>query len=104
MPRTLRPGVKPKDPFEGKISKPGLLRLVSYLRPRIEKFNKRLRSGSLTYFEIVTVLAFLYFKENNIEFAVLETGLGGRLDATNLVHSLVSVITPLSYEHTAIYW
>ena len=102
MPRPASSGIKLKDPFEGKISKAELLRLVSYLRPRIGRFNKRSTSGPLTFFEIVTVLAFVYFKKNNVEFAVLETGLGGRLDATNVVQPLVSVITPLSYEHTAI--
>ena len=102
IPRPAFSGKKPKDPFEGKISKAKLLRLVSYLKPRIESFNKRSKSRPLTFFEIVTVLAFVYFKKNNVEFAVLETGLGGRLDATNVVKPLVSVITPLSYEHTGI--
>ena len=42
----------------------------------------------------------MYFKEKKVDFAVLETGLGGRLDATNTVNSLVCAITPISYEHT----
>ena len=54
----------------------------------------------LTFFEIYTALALLYFKEKHVDFAVLETGLGGRLDATNAVNALVSVITPISLEHT----
>jgi dihydrofolate synthase/folylpolyglutamate synthase len=45
-------------------------------------------------------LAFLYFKEKKVDFAVLETGLGGRLDATNVVNPLIAAITPISYEHT----
>jgi dihydrofolate synthase/folylpolyglutamate synthase len=49
---------------------------------------------------VYTALAFVYFKEKKVDFAVLETGLGGRLDATNTVEPLVCVITPISHEHT----
>jgi dihydrofolate synthase/folylpolyglutamate synthase len=45
-------------------------------------------------------LAFVYFKEQKVDFAVLETGLGGRLDATNVINPLVCAVTPISYEHT----
>ncbi|MBI5124090.1 MAG: bifunctional folylpolyglutamate synthase/dihydrofolate synthase, partial [Candidatus Omnitrophica bacterium] len=53
-----------------------------------------------TFFEVYTALAFMYFKEKNVDFVVYETGLGGRLDATNVIEPLVSAITPISYEHT----
>ncbi len=56
----------------------------------------------LTTFEIMTALAFDYFRTRGVEIAVLEVGLGGRLDATNVVTPLVSVITSISYDHTAI--
>lgn len=52
-----------------------------------------------TYFEIVTALAFLYFREKNVDFVVAEVGMGGRLDATNVITPLVSVITNISLEH-----
>jgi dihydrofolate synthase/folylpolyglutamate synthase len=52
-----------------------------------------------TEFEVVTALGFLYFKEKKVDFIVLEVGMGGRLDATNVVKPLVSVITPISYDH-----
>ncbi|MFA5276733.1 MAG: folylpolyglutamate synthase/dihydrofolate synthase family protein [Candidatus Omnitrophota bacterium] len=100
IPRAAFGGLRKKDPFEGKIPKKELLRLVAYLKKRIDNFNKHSKSGPLTFFEIFTVLAFLYFKKNNVDFAVLETGLGGRLDATNVVRPLACVITPISYEHT----
>lgn len=54
-----------------------------------------------TFFEIVTVIAFLYFAESQVEIAILEVGLGGRLDATNVVNPIVSVITSVSYDHQA---
>ena len=55
-----------------------------------------------TYFEICTALSLLYFKDKKADFAVIEVGLGGRYDATNLVHPLVSVITSISYDHVNI--
>lgn len=68
--------------------------------------SKRLRPGitriGATFFEATTALAFKYFAENKIDIAVIETGLGGRLDATNVVSPLVSVITTISLEHTEI--
>lgn len=55
-----------------------------------------------TFFEVTTALAFKYFSEADIDFAVIETGLGGRLDATNTIYPLASVITSISLEHTHI--
>ena len=81
-------------PFEGAISKKYLIDLVEFLKPVIKGF------GELSFFEVYTALAFLYFKKKKVDFVVLETGMGGRLDATNVVKSLVCAITPISYEHT----
>lgn len=55
-----------------------------------------------TFFEVITAAAFCYFKEQKTDFAVLEVGLGGRLDATNTTSPLVSIITNVSLEHTRI--
>jgi dihydrofolate synthase/folylpolyglutamate synthase len=67
----------------------------------IEYFNKIKKDiTNQTFFEVVTALAFLYFKEKNVDYLILEVGLGGRLDATNVVNPLVSVITNISLEHT----
>ena len=52
-----------------------------------------------TYFEVVTALALLYFASERVDAAVLEVGLGGRLDSTNVCHPLVSVITSISFDH-----
>jgi len=55
----------------------------------------------LTEFEILTAIAFSYFKENNCDIVILETGLGGRFDATNVITSpLCSIITSISFDHT----
>jgi dihydrofolate synthase/folylpolyglutamate synthase len=54
-----------------------------------------------TYFETVTAMAFLLFREHAVDTIVLEVGLGGRLDATNVVQPVVAVITPIDYDHEA---
>lgn len=67
----------------------------------VEKISKM--NIDLTEFEILTVIAFLYFKENNADIVILETGLGGRLDATNVIDkNICSVITHIDLDHTEI--
>jgi len=78
------------------ISEREAISLVERLRPLASQVE------GLTTFEIITALAFAYFAEQGVELAVLEVGLGGRLDATNVVIPLVSIITSLSYDHTHI--
>jgi dihydrofolate synthase/folylpolyglutamate synthase len=82
------------------ISKNDICDLIKRLKPHINRFNKTYPGGKLTFFEVYSALAFQYFKDKNVDFAVLETGLGGRLDATNVCNSLVSILTPISLEHT----
>jgi dihydrofolate synthase/folylpolyglutamate synthase len=60
------------------------------------------RIYGLTTFEITTAVAFQYFKHQHIDIGVIEVGLGGRLDATNIIHPQVSVIASISLDHTAI--
>ncbi len=55
-----------------------------------------------TFFEILTFVAFLFFSQKKVDIAVIETGLGGRLDPTNIIHPILSVITSISKEHTAL--
>lgn len=55
----------------------------------------------LTYFEFLTVIAFLYFTRQEVDIAILETGLGGRWDATNVVAPLLTLMTPISVDHTS---
>jgi dihydrofolate synthase/folylpolyglutamate synthase len=94
----ILPGGK-KDEFEGMIPRAALNNLVEKLKPKIEEYNLKSQYGPLTFFEVYTALALVYFKERKVDFAVLETGLGGRLDATNAVNAIISVITPISFEH-----
>ena len=84
------------------ISETKFAEYVDRLKPLIEAMAKLDSIGRVSFFEIYTALAFTYFADNAVDFAVIEVGLGGRLDATNVVDPLVSVITPISLEHTAI--
>ncbi|MGQ9502103.1 MAG: bifunctional folylpolyglutamate synthase/dihydrofolate synthase [Anaerolineae bacterium] len=75
------------------IAEEEVVRLTEVLRPHAESI------AGLTAFELITAMAFYAFAEAGVEVAVLEVGLGGRLDATNAVHPVVAVITSISYDH-----
>ncbi|MBI4301312.1 MAG: bifunctional folylpolyglutamate synthase/dihydrofolate synthase [Chloroflexi bacterium] len=79
-----------------------LAALVTRLHSCLEAQREDTTYGSLTYFEVLTALAFAYFRGKGAQFQVIETGLGGRLDATNVVEPNVCVITAISLDHTAI--
>jgi len=71
-----------------------------YVADFINDNIKKIEKLQLTYFEVVTGLAFSYFKDENVDVALIETGLGGRLDATNVINPKVIVITNVATEHT----
>jgi dihydrofolate synthase/folylpolyglutamate synthase len=73
-----------------------VVRLVQGMRPLLEQV------ADVTTFEVMTGLAFVWFAQQGVEWAVLEVGLGGRLDATNVVMPDVAVITSISRDHTGI--
>lgn len=75
---------------EMEIPEKDVIRLIEKIKPYSEE---------LTFFEYVTVMAFLYFQEKKVDYAVLETGMGGRLDATNVVKPDISVITSIGLDH-----
>lgn len=78
------------------IAQDDIARLVEVMKPIIAQVPE------ITTFELTTAMAFLYFAEQKVDAVVLEVGLGGRLDATNIITPLVSVITSISYDHTAV--
>lgn len=73
-----------------------LYQLIEEMKPAVA------RVPEITTFEIITALAFLFFARQKAQAAVIEVGLGGRLDATNVIAPLVSVITSISYDHMAV--
>jgi dihydrofolate synthase / folylpolyglutamate synthase len=75
------------------ISSDDVVRYAAALRPDVDALKA-------TFFEVTTLMAFQYFADNGIDVAVIETGMGGRLDATNIVIPACSVITGVSFDHT----
>lgn len=75
------------------ISHSDLVSMVAQLKPSVARIER------LTTFELTTAAGFLYFAREKVDIAVIEVGLGGRLDSTNIVDPLVSVITSLSMDH-----
>jgi len=73
--------------------------LLERIKPSIDKVANTPSYGHPTFFEVITSMAFLYFFEEQVDFLVLEAGLGGRLDATNVCEPLISVITHVDYDH-----
>ncbi len=89
--------------IDGKfITEEELVALVEKLRPEFDAVRKEATYGELTTFEVLTALAFYYFKEKGVDFQVMEVGLGGRLDATNIINPEVCVITSISLDHTEV--
>jgi len=84
------------------ISKAEFAAAMAVVKPFIESMRQDTAFRQLTYFEALTVLAFAYFKKKQVDLQVLEVGLGGRLDATNVTSPVVCIITPVSLDHTEI--
>ncbi len=84
------------------ISEDEVAELVPIIRTAAEAIQQRQEFGPFITYEIATALALYYFHRQHVQHAVLEVGLGGRLDATNVTHPLVSVIASISYDHTQI--
>jgi dihydrofolate synthase/folylpolyglutamate synthase len=78
------------------ITESEVARLTARIRKRVEKAGI---PQEFTFFDFTTAMAFLYFSESHVDLALIEVGLGGRLDSTNIVSPLVSVITNVSHEH-----
>ena len=89
--------------FDGApVSEKEFAALVEAIWPEMEAINAMGSQGSVTTFELLTAMAFLHFHQRKAGFQVIEVGLGGRLDSTNLVQPKVCVITSISLDHTLI--
>lgn len=82
------------------ISEAAIIELVDRLKPEVEVVNREAKYGRITTFELLTALGFLYFAQERIDFQVIEVGMGGQLDATNVVRPEVCVITAVGLDHT----
>ena len=82
------------------IPEDAVTRLLVRLRPYLDEATRDGETYAPTFFEIFTTIAFLHFLEGGVDVAILEVGLGGRLDATNVVRPEACAITPVSFDHT----
>lgn len=90
---------KKEEIKEFMISKDSLKNILNEMYSVLEEF-KNTELGRITFFEVYTAIAFKYFFQKKVDFVVLETGLGGRLDATNIVTPSVTILTHIDYDHT----
>ena len=81
------------------VSETDFAQLVSKTWPKVCSVSNSRKYGGVTTFEMMTLLAIIYFAEKQVDLQVIEVGLGGRLDATNLVNTEISVITPIGLDH-----
>jgi folylpolyglutamate synthase/dihydrofolate synthase len=82
------------------ISQETFVQLINMLKPYIDRITLENPILMPTFFEIVTAIGFLYFESEKADISVLEVGMGGRLDSTNIILPEVSIITPVGYDHT----
>jgi len=82
---------------ESLISRKDFTKMIGSLKDAVEHLNSE--TDQPTYFELCTALAFLFFQKQNINYAIVEVGLGGRYDATNIVSPILSIITNISFDH-----
>ncbi|MCK4401919.1 bifunctional folylpolyglutamate synthase/dihydrofolate synthase [bacterium] len=92
--------VRQSEITEKFIPKTRVISIVSDIKRAVKHMRNTLDMDHPTYFEIITALAFKYFADENIDILICETGMGGRLDATNVCNSIISVITNVELEHT----
>jgi dihydrofolate synthase/folylpolyglutamate synthase len=95
--RVLEPGIAAQGPFEGAIPLAEVEERLRYHHDDIEQL--RASGVEITFYELMTVLAVSYFASKKVQVVVLETGLGGRLDATNVLETSVCGITPVGFDH-----
>lgn len=84
------------------ISDEALLQLVNQVGPRVAELDAAQPENQITEFEFVTLLMLVYFAQQPIDLAIIEVGIGGLTDATNVITPLVSVITTIGYDHMAL--
>ncbi len=88
--------------FNERIQINGIVISDNELLDLVVEIREQLGDEETTFFEFTTAIALLYFARSNVDIAVIEVGLGGRLDATNVITPIVSVITTIDYDHTKI--
>jgi len=81
------------------IAKEKMIKIINQLKPLVDEVEKEI-GERITWFELVTTIAVVYFVESKVDVAIMEVGLGGRLDATTALGLGIKIITNVSYDHT----
>ncbi|MEK7581544.1 MAG: Mur ligase family protein [Patescibacteria group bacterium] len=98
--QTQNSKLKTQNFYEGPIPVERLVGLVNEIKPVIDDIKSKQPELLPSYFEILVAISFLYFAREKVDWAVVEVGLGGRLDATNILENEISVITNIGLDHT----
>jgi len=80
------------------ISKKDFIHIYNFIEKKILDYEK-MSGKTFSFFEVLTAMSFIYFKKNKVDINVIETGIGGTYDTTNVIKSDIQVITPISYDH-----
>lgn len=80
------------------ISKKDFIHIYNFIEKKILEYEK-MSGKTFSFFEVLTAMSFIYFKKNKVDINVIETGIGGTYDTTNVIKSDIQVITPISYDH-----
>lgn len=86
--------------YRERIKIDGKLISKQFVMQFVEKYQNDFKQIDASFFEITNALAFYYFAKKKVDVAIIETGMGGRLDSTNIIHPIVSIITNISFDHT----
>jgi len=98
--KIVRKNSKSKEIKESLIPKDSFIKTIEKLKRGLKSFKLPAKLDQITFFEFSTALAFKHFLQSRVDFVILESGLGGRLDSTNVVNPLASIITHIGYDHT----
>ena len=82
------------------ISKYKFIKILNKIKPVLDNFNSK-KYGQIRFMLLAKAMSFIYFAQERVDIAVVETGAGGRYDGTNVTKSIISVITPIDYDHTS---
>ena len=80
------------------ISRKDFIHIYNFIEKKILEYEK-MSGKTFSFFEVLTAMSFIYFKKNKVDINVIETGIGGTYDTTNVIKSDIQVITPISYDH-----
>ncbi len=86
--------------FRERVKVDGEMIEKDYVKDWVSQFQEKKLRVEPSFFELTVIMGFCYFKDKNVDIAIIETGMGGRLDSTNIVSPELTIITPIALDHT----